>query len=67
MTVKRIVISPKEVASLTGRSVSYARRLVRVIKQHTGKTRTDLLTVEEFCAYTQLNVEEVRRAMYSEK
>jgi hypothetical protein len=67
MTVRRIVISPKEVAALTGRSVSYARRLVRTIKQHTGKSRTDLLTVEEFCAYTQLSAEEVRRAMHPEK
>jgi hypothetical protein len=67
MTIKRIVISPKEVAALTGRSVSYARRLVRVIKKDMGKLRTDLLTVEEFCAYTHLSAEEVRRAIDGEK
>ncbi len=67
MTIRRIIISPKEVAALTGRSVSYARRLVRKIKKDIGKARTDLLTVEEFCAFTHLNVEEVRRAIDREK
>ncbi len=67
MTIRRIVISPKEVATLTGRSVSYARRLVRTIKNETGKSRADMLTVEEFCSFTKLNAEEVRRALEGDK
>jgi len=65
--IRRIIITPKEVAALTGRSVGYSRRLVSAIKRQAGKTRTDLLTIEEFCAYTQLGVEEVRRALEGEK
>ena len=67
MTIRRIVISPKEVAILTGRSVSYARRLVRAIKNETGKSRADMLTVEEFCSFTKLNAEEVRRALEGDR
>lgn len=67
MTIRRIVISPKEVAVLTGRSVVHARRLVRTIKKELGKSRNDMLTVEEFCCFTKLNAEEVRRAMEGEK
>ena len=63
MITKRICLVPKDVAILTGRSEGYARRLVRSIKRNIGKSRADLLTVEEFCHFTRMNSEEVSRAI----
>ena len=63
MYTKRICIVPKDVAALTGKSEGHARRLVRAIKNKLNKSRNDMLSVEEFCAYTKLNPEEVSKAL----
>ena len=63
MATRRMCLVPKDVAILTGRSEGYARRLVRCIKKGIGKSRADMLTVEEFCHYTRMSPDEVSRAI----
>lgn len=57
--MKRICIYPSDVEILTGKSDSYARRLIREIKKKNGKSKKQLLTIREFCKYMHLDVNEV--------
>uniref|UniRef100_UPI00404982CE hypothetical protein n=1 Tax=Gelidibacter sp. TaxID=2018083 RepID=UPI00404982CE len=57
--MKRLCIYPADVVLLTGKSDSYARRLIRVIKKDKGKNKKQLLTIREFCDYMHLDVKEV--------
>ena len=50
-TLKRIIIYPKDVAIVTGKSDRYGRMLIANIKQHLGKEDHQLVTIEEFANY----------------
>ena len=61
MEVKRICIYPKDVERITGKSGRSGRRLLAQIRDHYQKTKKQLVSVDEFCHYTGLNVEHVKR------
>lgn len=63
MSLKRLVIHTADVMALTGRSETYARRLLRAIRQAEGKQTRDMVTVEEFCRFTRIKREEVEGSM----
>ena len=50
-TLKRIIIYPKDVAIVTGKSDRYGRMLIANIKKHLGKQNHQLVTIEEFATY----------------
>ena len=61
MEVKRMCIYPKDVERITGKSSRYGRLLVARIRQHYQKNEKQLISVDEFCHFTGLNMEQVKR------
>ena len=55
----RLVIYPKDVILITGRSERSARRMLQAIRKKTRKKKDAFISLEEFCAYTGLKEEEV--------
>jgi len=59
MKVTRLIIYPKDVQLITGRSERYGRILLKRIKDHLKKEEHQFISVEEFCSYTGLKYEQV--------
>lgn len=59
MKRSRLVIYPKDIQVITGRSESYARRILRTIKQSLGKEKHQFVTYEEFCGFLGIRIEEL--------
>lgn len=59
MEVKRICIYPKDIQRITGKSERYGRLLLAKIKECNKKEEHQLVTVDEFCLYTGLKIEQV--------
>lgn len=55
----RIIIYTKDVINITGKKERTARNLLASIRKANGKDRGDLVTIEEFCAFTGLKPETV--------
>ena len=61
MEVKRICIYPKDVERITGKSGRSGRRILSQIRQHYQKNEKQLISVDEFCRYTGLDLDQVNR------
>lgn len=59
MRLKRVIIYPKDVQRITGKSERYGRKLISTIKEHLSKENHQFVTISEFAAYAGLNTEEV--------
>jgi GTP-sensing pleiotropic transcriptional regulator CodY len=59
MKTKRIIIYPKDIQRITGKSERYGRLLLKRIKDHFKKEDHQFVSVEEFCSYTGLKYEQV--------
>lgn len=57
--MKRICIYPADISMLTGRSDSYSRRLLRNIRKDLNKKPRQLISLQEFCDYTGLSIQEI--------
>ena len=57
----RIIVYPKDVQRITGRSEKYGRILLKKIKQEFSKKDHQFVTVEEFSQYTGLSMEVIQR------
>ena len=57
---RRIVIYAKDVENITGRKTRAARKLLLRIREQNNKPKEAFVTVNEFCRYTGMCVEEVR-------
>lgn len=60
---KRICIYAKDIQILTGKSERYARKIVAQIRKFYSKRTDQILTINEFCKYMDLDEQEVRKAM----
>ena len=49
--LERIVIYPKDIAIITGKSERYGRMLLKKIKEQLGKEDHQVVTFEEFYGY----------------
>ena len=58
-TPKRICIYPKDIQLITGRSERYARAYYRHLKDVLAKDDHQFITVQEFCDYSDLPLEQV--------
>ena len=56
---KRLCIYPKDVALITGKSYRYSARLLQKIRTDLKKDKNEFISVEEFCLYTSLKLENV--------
>jgi hypothetical protein len=59
METKRIIIYPKDVQRITGKSDRYGRQLLDKIRQHFAKEPHQFVSIDEFCLFTGLNIEQV--------
>ena len=59
MEVKRICIYPKDIQRITGKSERYGRLLLAKIKERNEKQEHQFVTVDEFCRYTGLKIDQV--------
>jgi hypothetical protein len=59
MKTNRIIIYPKDVQRITGKSERYGRNLLNKIKATKQKAKRHFVSVNEFAEFTGLTVEEV--------
>jgi hypothetical protein len=62
---KRIVIYPKDVMTITGRSEKYSRNLLKQIRQQLDKEQHHFVTIYEFWKFTGMDVEQVQPLLVS--
>jgi len=56
---QRMIVYPKDVQRITGKSERYGRYLLKRIKERNAKADHQFVTVEEFSEYTGLSMEMV--------
>ncbi|PKB15125.1 hypothetical protein CLU82_0185 [Flavobacterium sp. 5] len=56
---KRVCIYPKDIQRITGKSYRYARLLLIEIKERLNKEEHQFVSIEEFCLYTGLKLDQV--------
>ena len=57
---KRICIYPKDIMRITGKSERYCRKLLELMKVKYSKNEHQFVSVEEFCEFTGLKIEQVK-------
>jgi hypothetical protein len=63
LTLKRVVIYPKDIMVITGKSERYSREILRKIKTLHNKQKHQLVSVAEFCDFIGLNTDEVEQKL----
>ena len=58
-TSKRVCIYPKDIQHVTGKSYRQSTRILNEIRKSLRKPKNSLVSVEEFCLHTGLNIEHV--------
>ena len=61
--MKRVVIYPKDIMIITGKSERYSRYLIQRIKQHLGKENHQVVSIGEFCEYMGLEENELEKSI----
>ena len=57
--MQRVVVYPKDVQRITGKSEKYSRRLLVLVKARFAKEPHQFVSVNDFCQYTGLAPEQV--------
>lgn len=57
--MKRVIIYPKDIMLITGKSERYSRDLLKKIKSHLNKKDHQFVSVQEFCDYLGLKSDEI--------
>ena len=60
MKTKRIIIYPKDIQRITGKSDRYGRQLLNKIRQKFSKEPHQFVSIEEFASYTGLSIELIK-------
>jgi hypothetical protein len=56
---KRVCIYPKDIQRITGKSYRYSRLLLKQIKTSLNKQEHQFVSIDEFCRFTGLSVQDV--------
>lgn len=56
MRLKRAIIYPKDIQRITGKSERYGRLVIQRIKEELKKDDHQLVTVQEFCNYSGVDL-----------
>ena len=56
---KRVCIYPKDIQRITGKSYRQSTRILNEIRKSLRKPKNSLVSIEEFCLHTGLNIEHV--------
>ena len=62
--MKRVVIYPKDIMIITGKSERYSRYLIQRIKKHLKKEDHQVVSVSEFCEYMGLEENEINSILF---
>jgi hypothetical protein len=62
--VKRICIYPKDIERITGKSYRQSARMLQAIRKSLNKLENELVTIEEFCQYAGLKIEQVEPLIF---
>ncbi|WP_094152411.1 hypothetical protein [Flavobacterium psychrophilum] len=62
--VKRICIYPKDIERITGKSYRQSTRMLQAIRKSLNKLENELVTIEEFCQYAGLKIEQVEPLIF---
>ena len=63
MKLNRIIIYPKDIQRITGKSEKSGQRIIKKIKEHLGKEEHQFVTYVEFATYTGLDKKAVEEFM----
>ncbi len=63
--MERLVIHPKDIQIVTGRTERYGRKIICKIKTILKKKPHQLVTIEEFCNYTGLSENHVKEVLFN--
>lgn len=63
MQMKRVVIYPKDIMIITGKSERYSRYLIQRIKKYLKKEDHQVVSISEFCSYMGLDQELVEASI----
>jgi phosphatidylglycerophosphatase A len=55
MKLKRVIIYPKDIQRITGKSERYGRYLIRKIKEELNKEDHQMVTIDEFAKYSGID------------
>ena len=61
--MNRLIIYPKDIMIITGRSDRYGRNLIKKIKDHLKKEPHQSITIQDFCKYMGIEQEIVARQL----
>ncbi len=61
---KRICIYPKDIERITGKSYRQSARMLQAVKKSLNKLEKELVTIEEFCQYAGLKIEQVEPLIF---
>ena len=64
MNNQRVCIYPKDIQRITGKSYLQSTRILKAIKKSNNKLDNELVTIEEFCQYTGLKIEQVEPLIF---
>ena len=56
---KRLCIYPKDIQRITGKSYRQSIRLLQKKRKELNKLQNEFVSIEEFCQYTSLKIEQV--------
>ena len=62
--IKRICIYPKDIKRITGKSYRQSTRMLQATKKSLNKLENELVTIEEFCQYAGLKIEQVEPLIF---
>ncbi len=62
--MERVIIYPKDVHIVTGKSERWARNIIKEIKQALSKKEHQLVTVDEFCSYMGLDSTQIKQQLH---
>lgn len=62
--MKRICIYPKDIERITGKSYRQSTRMLQAIRKSLNKLENELVTIEEFCQYAGLKIEQVEPLIF---
>lgn len=60
---KRVVIGIKDVSIILDKSYRQSQREHKKIKEHFGLSKSEYLSLSNFCIYTKIPIEEVEKAL----
>jgi TorA maturation chaperone TorD len=64
MEASQIIIYPKDVQVLTGRSQKQAQRILQKTRRSLNRKKDHLVTILEFCSFCEFAEDEVLKALH---